>query len=57
MFTLFDCLESERHRAGMDNIYNSVKISKACYIKPKNVFVYGAIRRVCVCVPYDVKPE
>eukprot|EP00957_Ditylum_brightwellii_P205410 15343762-Ditylum_brightwellii.AAC.1 len=41
----------------MDNLYNSVKIAKACYQHPKKVLVHGVIPKGGRGLPDAVKQE
>ena len=44
MFALFEFIEAEGHRVGMENTYKSVKFVKACYTHPKKFLVRDVIR-------------
>ena len=41
---LLDCVKDRFHVCGMDNLYNSVKFTKACYLHPMKVKTQGTCR-------------
>ena len=57
VLVFLDCVTALHHCIGMDNLYTSVKFSKACFNNPKKLLIHGAIRKGMRGIPNCVIQE
>ena len=45
VLALFDLLKDEYHQCAMDNLYNSAKFARGCFLHPKKVLTIELLKR------------